>query len=205
MYRIRKHGIAAVCWFVGSAALLWISGTASLQAQTATAVSPPVAAMRPVTDDYFGRQVVDPYRYMENLKDPAVEAWFKAQNNYTREALARIPGRSGLLARIKALNESAPAAVSDIRRMPDGRYFYRKRLASEDIAKLYTRMGLDGQETLLVDPTSCPLPKAGTIASVTMRLRSTGDGWRMGFPRAARRMPFFASSRRPRYGKPAKP
>ena len=30
---------------------------------------PPVAPVRPVTDTYFGTPVVDPYRYLENLKD----------------------------------------------------------------------------------------------------------------------------------------
>jgi prolyl oligopeptidase len=88
-----------------------------------------------------------------------VEAWFKAQNDYTRGVLARIPGRQELLARIKTLDESAPARVSDVRRLPGGRYFYQKRLASEDVAKLYTRAGLDGQETLLVDPAKLPAPK----------------------------------------------
>jgi prolyl oligopeptidase len=121
--------------------------------------SPPVAPVTPVTDDYFGTRVVDPYRYMENLKDPAVEAWFKEQNNYTRAALERIPVRQELLARIKALDESASARVSDVRRLPGGRYFYQKRLASEDVSRLYTRLGLDGPETLLADPTKLAAPE----------------------------------------------
>jgi prolyl oligopeptidase len=114
--------------------------------------APPAAPVRPVTDEYFGIRVTDPYRYLENLKDPEVEAWFKQQNDYTRAVLARIPGREELLARIKMLDESASARVSDIRRLPGGRYFYMKRLATDDVAKLYTRVGLSGAETLLVDP-----------------------------------------------------
>jgi len=143
---------------------LAISGVTSLPAQTTISGTPPAAPVRPVTDDYFGRQVVDPYRYLENLKDPAVEAWFKGQNDYTRGVLARIPGRQELLARIKVLGESAPAKVSDVRSLPGGRYFYQKRLASEDVAKLYTRAGLDGQEKLLVDPTKISAPKGAHYA-----------------------------------------
>ena len=45
--------------------------------------APPVAAVRPVADEYFGVKVADPYRYMENLKDPDVESWFEGQNDYT--------------------------------------------------------------------------------------------------------------------------
>lgn len=116
------------------------------------APAPPVAAVRPVTDEYFGVKVADPYRYMENLKDPEVAAWFKGQNDYTRSVLARIPGRTAFLARIKTLDESAPARVTDLRRLPGDRFFYQKRLASEDLAKVYVRDGLNGEEKLLVDP-----------------------------------------------------
>jgi prolyl oligopeptidase len=113
----------------------------------------PVAPVRVVTDEYFGVKVADPYRYMEDLSNPDVSAWFKGQNDYTRAVLARIPGRSPLLARIKALDEAAPARVTDLRRLPGDRYFYQKRLATEDVAKLYFRDGLNGEEKLLVDPT----------------------------------------------------
>ncbi len=37
-----------------------------------------------------------------------------------------------LLARIKQLDEGAPARVFNIRFLPDGRCFYKKTLASED-------------------------------------------------------------------------
>ena len=73
-----------------------------------TPSAPPVAPVRPVTDDYFGTKIVDPYRYMENLKDPEVQAWMKAQNDYTRAQLARIPGREKLLERIRQLDQAVP-------------------------------------------------------------------------------------------------
>jgi prolyl oligopeptidase len=115
--------------------------------------APPVATVRVVTDEYFGVKVADPYRYMEDLTNAEVSAWFKGQNDYTRAVLGRIPGRAALLARIKILDEGAPARVTDLRRLPGDRYFYQKRLASEDVAKLYVRDGLRSEERLLVDPT----------------------------------------------------
>src|SRR3984893_18556749 len=66
--------------------------------------APPVAAVRVVTDEYFGVKVADPYRYMEDLTNPEVAAWFKGQNDYTRAVLGGIPGRAALLARMKALD-----------------------------------------------------------------------------------------------------
>ncbi len=115
---------------------------------------PPVAAVRPVTDDYFGTKVTDPYRYMENLKDPEVVKWFKDEDDYTRGVLAGIPGRAGLLARIKELDQAAPFRVNDVQRLLGGKYFYEKQLASEDVSKLYVRDGLNGAEKLLVDPST---------------------------------------------------
>ena len=127
--------------------------------------APPVAPVRMVTDTYFGVAVPDPYRYMENLKDPEVEAWFKAQNDYTRQVLARIPGRQALLDRIKTLDEGASARVTDVRRLPGDRYFYQKRLASEDVAKIYVRDGLGGSEKVLVDPAKFVSSAAHAVVS----------------------------------------
>src|ERR1700675_341659 len=105
--------------------------------------APPPAPTRVVVDEYYGNKIEDPYRYMEDLQSTEVQAWFKTQNDYTRSVLARIPGREDLLKRIKQLDEGASARVYDIRRLPGGRIFYQKRLASEDMAKLYTRDGLN--------------------------------------------------------------
>jgi hypothetical protein len=68
----------------------------------------PVAPIRPVVDNYYRTKIVDPYRYMESLKDPEVQAWMRAQNEYTRGVLASIPGRERLLARIRQLDQSVP-------------------------------------------------------------------------------------------------
>jgi prolyl oligopeptidase len=114
--------------------------------------APPVAPVRTVTDEYFGVKVADPYRYLEDLTSPEVIAWFKSENDYTRAVLTHISGREALLARIKALDEGASARVIDLRRLPNDRYFYQRRLASEDVFKLYTQDGLNSAERLLVDP-----------------------------------------------------
>jgi prolyl oligopeptidase len=118
----------------------------------AASAGPPVAPVENVTNTYFGAAVVDPYRYLEDLSDSNVVAWMKAQNNYTHSQLDRIPGRAPLLARIQELDSAVAARVDDVRRMPDGRYFYLKRLPQDNVYKLYMRNGLAGKETLLFDP-----------------------------------------------------
>jgi prolyl oligopeptidase len=113
---------------------------------------PPVAPVENVTNVYFGTTVVDPYRYMENLSNTNVAAWIKAQNDYTRSVLDSIPGRKPLLARIEELVNAVTARVESVRRLPDGRLFYLKRLPQDNTFTLYVREGLTGKETLLFDP-----------------------------------------------------
>jgi prolyl oligopeptidase len=113
--------------------------------------TPPVAPVIPVTDTYFGIKVVDPYRYMENLADPRVRTWFKAQADFARATLDRIPQRGEILADIEKYVDASPSQVGDVSLRPSGRYFLLKTLAGQSIAKLYLRQGLDGQDQLLVD------------------------------------------------------
>jgi prolyl oligopeptidase len=115
------------------------------------ATKPPVAAVKPVTDVYFGIPVTDPYRYMEKLDDPAVQQWMKSQADYTRGMLDRIPGRAALRDEIQKYVDAPPAIVTDVRRIAGGHYFYLKTLAGQSLAKLYVRQGPNGADTLLVD------------------------------------------------------
>jgi len=119
---------------------------------------PPTTPVRPVTDNYFGREIVDPYRYLENLKDPAVQSWIKAQADYTASVLSLIPGREKLLARLHELNTSAIARVSGVNVLPGLVLLYERTLASENVARLFTRRGIHGEERLILDPTKLDKP-----------------------------------------------
>jgi prolyl oligopeptidase len=123
--------------------------------------APPVAPVRDVVDVYWGQKVDDPYRYMENLKDPAVQAWIKGQADYTTSLLGKLPERDKILARIKELDAGRPYRIFDIDRMPDGRLFYQKIAADEDLPRLFTRASLDAEERLLVDPSALKAEKGG--------------------------------------------
>jgi prolyl oligopeptidase len=113
--------------------------------------APPAAPIRDVTDTYFGVAVPDPYRYLEDMKNAEVAAWMKAQADYTRAELDRIPGRAALVRRITELGDAVPSRVSNVQ-TSNGYYYYLKRLANQDIPKLYVRAGLAAKDRLLVDP-----------------------------------------------------
>ncbi|MBV9613307.1 MAG: hypothetical protein JO091_12605, partial [Acidobacteriaceae bacterium] len=48
-----------------------------LSAVAGAQTKPPTAPVRPVTDDYFGTKLVDPYRWMENSKSAEFQTWLK--------------------------------------------------------------------------------------------------------------------------------
>jgi prolyl oligopeptidase len=113
--------------------------------------APSAAPQHAATDDYFGVKIVDPYRNLENLNDPDVKGWIKAEADYTRSTLDSLPGRADLLAEIQKYGNASPATISSVTRLAGERYFYLKTLAGQNLAKLYTRQGIDGAETLLID------------------------------------------------------
>src|SRR3954464_8134031 len=87
-------------------------------------------------DTYFGKTYKDPYRWLENLKDKEVEAWFKAQAELTEKTLASIPGRAKLAEEWMALDKLKPASYGGIV-AEGGRIFYKKVLGGENIGKLF--------------------------------------------------------------------
>jgi prolyl oligopeptidase len=112
----------------------------------------PVARIAPVTDTYFGTQVSDPYRYMEDIKAPEVAAWMKAHSDDTARTLQALPLRGAFLADLERFEKAVSSRVFDIWRAPGERYVYMKRAAGANAFKLVTRAGLQGEERILFDP-----------------------------------------------------
>jgi prolyl oligopeptidase len=110
---------------------------------------PLVAAVKPVTDDYFGTKITDPYRWMEAQPKPEFLNYLHAQNDYARRVLAGIPGRDQLAKDIGAVSGLA-ARVRHVLTV-GGRIFFLRRDAGGQIDRLYVRDGA-GHEALLVDP-----------------------------------------------------
>ena len=127
-----------------------LAGACSLAQAAPTA--PPVAALKPATDTYFGTTVTDTYRYMEDLGSSEVQQWAHGQGDYARATLDAIPGRAALLSRIVQLDDSNKERVSSVTLARGGLVFYEKRKAGEQTLKLYVRQGFKGAERLLVDP-----------------------------------------------------
>ncbi len=58
--------------------------------------SAPQTAKKPVSNEYHGTTVEDPYQWLENDKDPEVKKWSDAQSQRTRAYLDKLPDRAAI-------------------------------------------------------------------------------------------------------------
>jgi prolyl oligopeptidase len=130
-------------------AIVLMSGVMTAAVGAESASQPPVAPVRPVTENYFGTTVVDPYRWMENRASPEFVAYMLAQGKFARATLDRIPGRDKLQARVAA-HTGGGVLVSQVQ-TAGGQIFFLRRTPSENTFKLYVR-DKSGAARLLVDP-----------------------------------------------------
>jgi prolyl oligopeptidase len=120
---------------------------------------PPATAQQPVTDEYFGQKVIDPYRWLENGNSPETQQWVGEQLAYTRGVLDKLPGRDALHTRLEKLlqigNLGDPQVGGD-------HYFHTRREGTQNQPVLYVRKGIGGHDEVLVDVNH--LSKDGTVA-----------------------------------------
>src|SRR5215469_3056156 len=109
----------------------------------------PIARIEVVKDTYFGETLADPYRWMENDRDPEWLPFLKGQNAHTRAVLGTIAGRDRLLKRIEEL--SGDAATTRLARRSGGLLFFEQRPVGADNFKLFVRQ--NGVDRVLIDPT----------------------------------------------------
>src|SRR5262249_34164098 len=140
--------------FVGAGSL-WAACLARRTAVAETAGGPripaaPVARVEVVKDTYFGETLADPYRWMENDRDPEWLPFLKGQNAHTRAVLGTIAGRDRLLKRIEEL--SGDAATTRLARRTGGMLFFEQRPVGADNFRLFVRQ--NGVDRVLIDPTT---------------------------------------------------
>src|SRR5258708_7251441 len=124
----------------------------NLWAAAGSAVPPaPVARIDAAHDTYFGESLSDPYRWMENDKDPEWLPFLKGQNDHTRAILDALPTRAPLLKRVQQL--SADTVTTSRVQRAGGLTFFTQRPRGADNFKLFVRQGAAGNGRVLVDPT----------------------------------------------------
>ena len=135
------------------AMLLAMSSNAQTSAYRFAGVDvPPPLPIQNVQDVHWGTKVDDPYRFLEQVKDPAVVTWMRGQADAADAILNRLPGRQTIFNTLKERDAVGGTVVSSIHRTAGNRWFYLMRPQGQSQAKLVWRDGVRGEEKLLVDP-----------------------------------------------------
>jgi prolyl oligopeptidase len=115
--------------------------------------APPATPKQPVTDEYQGEKIVDPYRWLENGDDPKVKAWSDAQNAYARGVLDALPHVAEIRARLTELENAASTTYGEIT-WKAGKLFAIKNQPPKQQPFLVVLTGPDetGSERVVVDP-----------------------------------------------------
>lgn len=102
-------------------------------------------------DTYFGVEVKDPYRWLEDDRSEETGAWVKAQNQVTAQYLDQIPYRQELKARLETLwnYEKVGAPFTE----GDYTYFY-KNDGLQNQSVIYRTKNGDTNEEVFLDPNS---------------------------------------------------
>ena len=99
------------------------------------------------SDEYWGVDVADPYRWLEDVEDPEVKAWMDAQDKLARDSLEALPQREAL---VKRLTELFYVDVVTTPTRRGQRTFYSRRKADQEKRVYYWREG--DKEEVLLDP-----------------------------------------------------
>ncbi len=149
----------------------------------------PAAPRGDVVDDYHGIKVADPYRWMEATDSPETKAWIAAERALTASALAQMPERAAIRARLTAL-WNYPRFSLPFKR--GGHYFFSKNDGLQNQSVLYVQDSLASPPRVLIDPNT--LSAEGTVALGTASpsedgkwlgyaLKAAGSDWEEFFVR----------------------
>ncbi|MEO6538118.1 MAG: prolyl oligopeptidase family serine peptidase [Ferruginibacter sp.] len=114
------------------------------------------------TDNYFGTNVPDPYRWLEDDNSAATKAWVTDQNKVTTAYLETIPFRNKVHQRLEEMwnypKYTSPFSKGEY-------YYYYKNDGLQNQSVLYRQKGLTGKPEVFIDPNS--MSKDGTAVPGT--------------------------------------
>ncbi len=129
----------------------------------------PITTKIDQVDNYFGTQVADPYRWLEDDNAEETKAWVKAQNEVTFAYLNNISAKQKIQKRLEELWDypkySAPFRGGDY-------FFFFKNDGLQNQSVLYRQKGLDGESEVFIDPNT--FSEDGTVSLGSTRPSKDG-------------------------------
>ena len=111
-----------------------------------------------VIDNYFGTEVADPYRWLENDTSVETNAWVEAERKVTDDYLSHIPFRDAIKDRLTQVMNYERYSMPHKR---FGRYIYSKNDGLQNQSVIYLQYP-DQEPEVLLDPNK--LSDDGTVA-----------------------------------------
>ena len=134
-----------------------------------TVITYPDTEQNPVLDVYFGTEVTDPYRWLEDDMSAATGAWVDAQNAVTFAYLDTLPQKQAFAKRLARLldyeRESAP--------VDEGNYTYFRRNSGLQNQAVIYRLNAAGEESVFIDPNT--LSEDGTTSIAALSFSKSGN------------------------------
>jgi prolyl oligopeptidase len=122
---------------------------AAVAAHADTTPKPPASPTQPASSTLHGVTVSDPYRWLENPQDPAVQTWIAAQNAHTEAVLAAMPDGKAMTARVQQLAITSTTRSSPL--LAGGTLFYMQETPPQPQPQLMAQVWPDGKARVLVD------------------------------------------------------
>ncbi len=120
-------------------------------------------------DVYYGTEVADPYRWLEDDQSEETKQWVQKQVAVTNEYLNEIPFRDKIQERLTSVwnyeRQGAPVRKGDY-------WFFMRNDGLQNQSVVYVKEGRDGEERILLDPNK--LSEDGTVALADFSISEDG-------------------------------
>lgn len=119
----------------------------------------PLSKKVDTVDIYFGTQVPDPYRWLEDDNSEETKNWVIAQNEVTNGYLSQIPNREKINQRLTEVWNYSKVGVPFKK---GNLYFHYRNDGLQNQSVLYVQSSLEDEAKILLDPNT--LSEDGTVA-----------------------------------------
>ena len=125
--------------------LIWLLLTVLIfscyQNHANTILYPETRTDKSVSDNYFGTEVADPYRWLEDDNSDETSQWVEAQNKITFTYLENIPQRNAIKERLTEIWDYEKVSAPFKR---GGKYYFYKNEGLQNQSVLYSSDELRG-------------------------------------------------------------
>jgi prolyl oligopeptidase len=129
----------------------------------------PITKKVDTVDNYFGKKIADPYRWLEDDNSAETAEWVKAENKVTYDYLSKIPFRESVKKRLTQLWNYEKISAPFKR---GGMYFFYKNDGIQNQSILYKKKDLNAEPSVVLDPNK--LSTDGTVALANIEFSKDG-------------------------------